>query len=168
MDIKKIIIPCLKIGIPALLILFFFNGLTFHQISEVNLENTFLEKVAESGLEEGKVVIVETHGNSCTFLFANEKGDTACATYTKSLYGRRWREYKFYTSKMGVFNHDEITYEVNDLLTTYDVTCKIGDTKEVVFGEDKMAILSVKTFGVCVVLMAGFAGRIIGIRFKKR
>lgn len=47
MDIKKIIIPCLKIGIPALLILFFFNGLTFHQISEVNLEQTFLEKVAE-------------------------------------------------------------------------------------------------------------------------
>lgn len=149
-------------------ILFFFNGMVSHPIKEIDLEQTFLDQVYENGLAEGQVIKNETHGNSTTFLFQNTKGEIACGTYVKSLYSRNWRQEKLYTSKMSVFNHGEISYDVNDKLSVYEVTCKITDEPAVLFGEAKSLVLSIKSFGVCVVLMAGFAGRLFGSKFRKK
>lgn len=154
----------IKLGMVVFASLFFLNGLAFHPILEQDLENKFLQTVEENGLKKGKVILQEVHGNSCTFLFQNKQGEKACGTYAKSLYGRKWKEVKFFTSKMGVLDLGEITYEVNDKLTVYSTHCKFGDEPKVVFGKDKMPVLSIKTFGLCVVLMAGFAGRYIGMK----
>lgn len=158
----------IKLAVVVFVALFFLNGLTFHPILEQNLEDKFLQTVEENGLKKGKVILQEVHGNSCTFLFENKQGETACGTYVKSLYGRKWKEVKFFTSKMGVLDLGEITYDVNDNLTTYSTHCKFGEEPKVTFGKDKMPVLSIKTFGMCVVLMAGFAGWFIGMkRFEK-
>ncbi len=167
MNQKRVILNILRVLALGVLILVFLNGMTFHEIPENDLDKVFLEKVKENGLEAGKILLNEVHGNSCTFLFENDKGERACGTYSKSLYGRRWKEEKFFTSKMGILESGEtsdISYDVNDKLTVYEVTCQFGDEPKVTFGKDKTLVLSVKTFGVCVVLMAGFAGRMIATR----
>lgn len=167
MNQKKVILNILRVIAFGVLILVFLNGMKFHEIPEPDLQEVFLQKVEESGLEKGKILLYEVHGNSCTFMFENDKGERACATYSKSLYGRRWIEEKFFTSKMGVLGTGNISYDVNDKLTVYEVTCNFNEP-QIVFGEDKSLVLSVKVFGVCVVLMAGFAGRILALQMRAK
>lgn len=167
MDLKIMVMNVVKILILGFVVLFFLNGTSFHNIPEPDLEKTFLEKVKENGIEDGEIILNEVYGNSCTFLLENEKGEKAVATYSKSLYGRRWKEDKFFTSKMGVLDSGEISYDINDKLSIYTATIRFGEQPKVIFGEDKLLVLSVKTFGACVALMAGFAGRMISLRRKK-
>ena len=158
----------IQLAIVVFAALFFLNGLSFHPIAEQELKSEFLLKVKENGLKKGRVILEEVHGNSCTFLFENSDEERACGTYVKSLYGRKWKEVKFFTSKMGVLDLGEITYDVNDKLTVYSTLCRFGENPKVIFGEDKMPVLSIKTFGMCVVLMAGFAGRFIGMKRRQK
>lgn len=168
MKSKIRMIQLLFVLLVGLFILFTFNGMAMHPIKEAVLSQTFLDKVHESGLQNGEVVKQESHENSTTFLFKNEQGELACATYSKSIYSNKWKEEKYYTSKMSVFNNGEVSYEVNDKLTTYQVTCIITDEPEILFGERISMVLSVKTFGMGVILLAICLGRSIGNRLHRR
>jgi len=160
-----VLIRTLAIGIAVLI---FLNGLVIHHIKEIELEQTFVAKVMESGLSEGTVLLNQVHGNSVTFLFQNNKNEMACGTYSKSLYTRNWKEEKFYTSKMGILETGQTTYSVNDKLTAYRVTCNFVGKPRVLFGTEEKPVLPIKVFGVSVMMFAAIAGRVIGSAKQKR
>ena len=165
---KKLLMVLIKTIAIGISVLIFLNGLVIHHIKETNLEQTFVERVLESGLSEGEVLLNQVHGNSVTFLFQNDKNEMACGTYSKSLYTRNWKEEKFYNSQMGILETGETTYKVNDKLTSYDITCSFVGEPQVTFGEEEKPILPIKVFGVMVIMFAAIAGRIIGMAKLKR
>lgn len=158
-------LPYILIGV---FILFFLNGMATYPVDEADLEKTFLERVAGNNIESGEIVKSGIHENSITFLFKNANGEIACASYSKSLYSADWREEKFYTSNMSVFNNNELTYEINDKRFVYGITCKIGDNPTIEYGENVSVVLAVKTFGICLIFMAAFLGRLVGLKLRRK
>lgn len=158
---KKLLTVLIRVIAIGVAVLIFLNGLVLHHIEEPDLEQTFVAKVLESGLSEGTVLLNEVHGNSVTFLFQNDKNEMACASYSKSLYTRNWKEEKFYTSKMGILETGETTYMVNDKLTSYSVTCTFVGQPKVTFGVEEKPVLPIKVFGISIIMCAAIAGRVI-------
>lgn len=149
---------------------FFFNGFGNHPYERNELESLFLDQAKTVGVlgEEEYALIEEEHANGISFLLQTESGERACATYTRDLFVDKFKENSFYSGRVGVLSVDAFTYRVNDNAMMYDVTFLFGDTLDIIPAEVMTPIMYYKAFGICIVAMGFFAGRIFfGKRLKK-
>lgn len=168
-ELKKRLVKSIFIYIFAAMMIFLvFNGFGRHPYRPEELEDVFLAKTEEQkikGLGQ-ETLISETYGNSMTFLLETEDGERACATYIRSVFFDRYKEYKFYSGVNGVLGVDEITYAVNDGAMFYELTLHFGENPSITDGDKVTPIMHMKFIALCIIAMGIFGSRIFFGRRK--
>lgn len=157
--------------IVVMLILFFLNGMTIHTVAEKNIETHFLNNIAQKGITEGSIIEEFNYSNSKTIFFENDKGQQAVATYIKSLYFNKWKQY--YILQLNA--EQNMQYSGNDIVVDdhifeYGMKYQLNEKGKlfVMPVEPLKSILAIRLFGIGVVVAAAVIGRIVGIYMQRK
>ncbi len=165
------IITILFFIIAVVAVMFFLNGMTIHTISENNIDNHFLNAIAQKGITEGNITEEFNYSNSKTIFFENEKGEQAVATYIKSLYFNQWKQYYFlqlYAEQNKQYNDNDIV--IDDHIFQYNMKYQLNEKGKLFVTpvEQIKPLLAIRLFGIGVVIVAAVIGRIVGIYMQRK
>ncbi len=163
---KRLISTVVWLFVAAALFLMSVNGIKPHPYEKEQLQNVFLEKVADNGLslQEGYEVIEQEHANSMTFLFKDVNGKYAWGTYVCSPMTERYKLFDFY---LGNEKTGQFTYVVNDGMMRYDMTVGFGDVLTITGSQNMYSVLTIKMLTLSFAIMVIMANLLLNTVNKK-